>query len=78
MFTVPDSVEDAGLLYTGAAFLPDVVLDAELLLTVLEFLLTVLLVPMPLRTVTLLLPALEDAEEFDVLTLLPSVLALIP
>ena len=78
LFTVPDAEEDSGLLYTGADFLPDVLLDAELLLTVLLLLLTELLVPMPLRTVTVLLPALDDPEGFDALTLLPSVLALKP
>jgi hypothetical protein len=71
-------VDDAGLLYTGAAFLPDVVLDAELLLTALELLLTVLLVPMPLRTVTVLLPVLDEPDDLAALILLPSVLALMP
>lgn len=68
LFTVSDAEEDSGLLYTGADFLPDVLLDADVLLdpdvllTVLLLLLTELLVPMPLRTVTVLLPALDDPE----------------
>lgn len=75
---MPDSADAAGLLYTGADFLPDVVLDAELLLPALELLLTELLVPIPLRTVTVLLPALDELVGCDTLTLLPSVLALMP
>lgn len=78
LFVLPDAVEDSGLLYTGADFLPDVALDAELLLPALELLLTVLLEPIPLRTAVVLLPMLEEPDEFDGLMLLPSVCALIP
>ena len=70
--------EDSGLLYTGADFLADVVLDAEALLPALELLLTLLLVPIPLRTVTVLLPTLAEPDEFEDLTRLPSVFALMP
>ena len=77
-FVLPDAVEASGLLYTGVDFLPEAVLDAELLLFTLELLLTVLLVPMPLRTETVLLPKLDAPDELDDLTLLPSVCALIP
>ena len=73
MFVLPDATEDSGFLYTGAEFLLGVVLDTELLLFTLELLLTVLLVPMPLRTVTVLLPGLDAPDELDDLTLLPSV-----
>ena len=77
---VPDSEEDAGLLYTGAELLVDVLLDAELLLPVLALLLTELLVPMPLRTVVVLalLLTFEEPDDLAALTLLPSVCALAP
>lgn len=77
---MPDSEEDAGLLYTGAELLADVVLDAELLLPVLALLLTELLVPMPLRTVVVLalLLTFEEPDDLAALTLLPSVCALAP
>ena len=75
---MPDSEEDAGLLYTGADFLADVVLVAEALLPALELLLTVLLVPIPLRTVAVLLPTLEEPDGLDEPRLLPSVCALMP
>ena len=77
-FVLSDLPEDAGLLYTGAELLPDDVLDADALLLVLELLLTVLLVPMPLRTVPVLLPTLEEPDDLETLGLLPSVLALMP
>ena len=77
-FVPSDAEEDAGLLYTGAELLPDDVLVAELLLPVLAFLLTVLLVPMPLRTVPVLLPTVEEPFDLEALTLLPSVFALAP
>lgn len=75
-FVPSDLPEDAGLLYTGAELLPDDGLDTELLLLVL--LLTVLLVPMPLRTVPVLLPTVEEPDDLEALTLLPSVFALAP
>lgn len=77
---MPDSEEDAGLLYTGAELLADVLLDAELLLPVLALLLTELLVPMPLRTVVVLalLLTFEEPDDLAALTLLPSVCALAP
>jgi hypothetical protein len=77
-FVLSDLLEDAGLLYTGAELLPDDVLDTELLLLDPEFLLTALLVPMPLRTVPVLLPTLEEPDDLETLGLLPSVLALMP
>ena len=77
-FVLSDLPEDAGLLYTGAELLPDEVLDADALLLVLELLLTVLLVPMPLRTVPVLLPTVEEPDDLETFGLLPSVLALMP
>lgn len=75
---MPDSEEDAGLLYTGADFLADEGLDAVVLLLVLALLLTLLLVPIPLRTVTVLFPAPDEPDGLETLELLPSVCALMP